>query len=72
MFFTEENHGLLLLPSSRVKHFILIHPLSDLIPRGVLTPGATLSSPTCINTDEGSFGNVIQAANTPALVLCLE
>lgn len=31
-----------------------------------------ISLPTCINTDKGAFGNVIQAADTPALVLCLE
>lgn len=33
---------------------------------------AHLSSPTCINTDKGAFGNVVQAADTPALVLRLE
>ena len=64
---------LLLSPSSQVKHFILKLNLSLIECSTMFSPQkATLSSPTCINTDKGAFGNVIQATDTPALVLGLE
>lgn len=64
---------LLLSPSSQVKHFIPKLNLSLIQCSTMFSPQkVTLSSPTCINTDKGAFGNVIQATDTPALVLGLE
>lgn len=62
--------------SSHAQHFFFsyVQLVSASFPHHVPALGNNfyIPSPTCINTDKRAFGNVIQAANTPALVLCLE
>lgn len=73
MFFTEENLGLLVVLVHVSSIFFLCSNLSRIqFPTTSQPKTANLSSPTCINTNKGAFGNVVQAADTPALVLCLE